>query len=387
MAWPICLKKIEYPRGVPLGNTENTYMKLGNLYAPLRVKGERAWRTYIGGKNLECLCECGIAEDSHFPELWILSTVKATNVNRENLVEGLCRISLDDRWEVLKDVIEKYPREMLGRSYSEKFGNGMGVLVKIIDAKERLTIQVHPTKSKAMEYFGSEYGKTECWHILDTREGVDACIYMGFKEGVTKERFISCFEAQDLEQMLSLLHRFQVRKGETYIVRGGIPHAIGAGCTLLEIQEPTDYTLRVEKTTPGGFCIDEQACHLGIGIEHMIDCFSFEGKSPGETLQLSKLEKQPFTEDGYTRIPLVGYEDTPCFRMEKLSVENIVTFDGEASFFGLYVLEGKGKMVSYGGISKVVPGNQFFVSPQCKRFTLEAEDKPLVLIRFWGQQI
>jgi mannose-6-phosphate isomerase len=363
-------------------------MKLEKFYSPLRAKGERAWRTYIGGKNLDRLSGKENCEDSHFPELWILSTVQATNANRKNLVEGLCSILVDNQWTVLKDVIEKYPQEMLGTDYSDKFGTSMGVLVKIIDAQERLTIQVHPTKAKAKEYFNSEYGKTECWHILDTREGEAPCIYMGFKEGITREQFVSCFKSQDLETMLSLLHRVPVQKGETYIVRGGIPHAIGAGCTLIEIQEPTDYTLRVEKTTPGGFCIDEEACHLGLGIDHMMDCFSFEGKSLEETLRQCKLEEKPCKEDGYIKTGLVGYADTSCFRMEKLRLEhNTLPLSSDSSFFGLYVLRGEGEMVSYEGTSKLSCGDQYFVSPLCKDFVIEAKGGPLELIRFWGQQV
>jgi mannose-6-phosphate isomerase len=377
----------EFNRELSLGVTKNMQLKLENFYSPLRSEGERAWRTYIGGKNIDRLTNREFCEDSHFPELWILSTVQARNANREDIVEGLSTISVENQWLSLKEVIETYPKQMLGDLYSGKFGTSMGVLVKIIDAQERLTIQVHPTKPKAREYFNSEYGKTECWHILETREGENSCIYMGFKENVTKEQFVSCFEKQDLKTMLSLLHRVPVQKGETYIIRGGIPHAIGAGCTLIEIQEPTDYTLRVEKTTPGGFCIDEKACHLGIGIEKMMDCFSFEGKSLEETLGQCKLGYAPLKENGCLRTPLVGYGDTSCFRMEKLYVEDTLSLKPDSSFFGLYVLEGEGVMHSYQGEESLVPGNQFFVSPLCKDFTLEAKGGPLVLIRFWGQQV
>jgi mannose-6-phosphate isomerase len=362
-------------------------LKLENFHSPLRSEGERAWRTYIGGRNLDRLTNREICQDSHFPELWILSTVQARNANREDIVEGLSTISVENQWLSLKEVIETYPKQMLGDLYSGKFGTSMGVLVKIIDAQERLTIQVHPTKPKAREYFNSEYGKTECWHILETREGEECCIYMGFKETVTKEQFVSCFEKQDLKTMLSLLHRVPVQKGETYIIRGGIPHAIGAGCTLLEIQEPTDYTLRVEKTTPKGFCIDEKACHLGIGIEKMMDCFSFEGKSLEETLGQCKLDYAPLKENGNLRIPLVGHGDTSCFRMEKLYIENAMSLKPDSSFFGLYVLQGEGVMHSCQGEENLVAGNQFFVSPLCKDFTLEAKAGPLLLIRFWGQQV
>jgi mannose-6-phosphate isomerase len=351
---------------------------------PLRATGERAWRTYIGGKNIDSLCGKQRCEDSHFPELWILSTVQAKNAGREDVVEGLSSVIVDGEKRELRTVIAEHPAAMLGEAYSQRFGANMGVLVKVIDSRERLTIQVHPTKEKARKYFDSEYGKTECWHIVDTREGEEACIYMGFKEGVTENDFRSCFERQDLPAMLSMLHRIPVHKGETYLVRGGVPHAIGAGCTLIEIQEPTDYTLRVEQTTPGGFVIDRETCHLGIGVDAMMDCFSFDGKDLGQTLADCKIEPVDLG-DGKTS--LVGYGQTPCFRMERLVVTDRMELDGDRSFYGLYVLEGDGTLRDERKTEPAKPGDQFFVPAGCRPYVLEAGEKPLTLMRFWGQEV
>lgn len=359
------------------------------LHSPLPAKGERVWRTYIGGKKLDGICGRDVCEDSHFPELWILSTVQANNPNREDIKEGICYVKVGEEKYSLADVISNYPSEMLGEEYSKKFSGNMGVLVKMIDAKERLTIQVHPTKENAKKYFGSEYGKTECWHIIDTRsdEVEEPCIHIGFKENVTRDVFVKCFEEQDLEKMLSLLHCVKVKKGETYIIPGGLPHAIGAGCTLVEIQEPTDYTLRVEKTTPAGYKIDDIACHQGIGFEKMFDCFSFDGKSLEDLINLCKIPEDRKNVNGNEFISLVGYPNTPCFKMEKIIVGSSITLRGDSSFYGIYVLSGNGRLISSNGEMPVQPNDQYFIPAICDDFTIETKGDEIELIRFWGQQI
>ena len=117
-------------------------------YEPVKVKGERVWRTYIGGGMIGCLHGKGMTEDGHFPEEWMYSVTRAINAGREELTEGLCRID-DDSGITLIQLIEKEPEAMLGKNHVEKWGVTPGVLIKIIDSLERLTVQVHPDKQMA----------------------------------------------------------------------------------------------------------------------------------------------------------------------------------------------------------------------------------------------
>jgi mannose-6-phosphate isomerase len=362
----------------------NQYLK-----APLKATGERVWRTYIGGKKLDEISGRSTCEDNHFPEQWILSTIRATNNFRKEIVEGICYVKVGETELSLVEIISRYPSEMLGNAYNERFSGSMGVLVKIIDAKERLTIQVHPTKEKARKFFDSEYGKTECWYIIDTRqeEVEEPCVYIGFKEGVTKELFLECFVEQNLEKMLSLLHCIKVQKGDTYIIPGGVPHAIGAGCLLIEIQEPTDYTLRVEKTTPLGYQIDDLTCHLGIGIENMMDCFSFEDQRLDEILETCKLAENKKFVNGNEFISLVDYVNTPCFKMEKIIITNSITFNSDSCFYGLYILCGHGKLITAMGETPVSQNDQYYIATTCEDFKIEVQGEAIEMIRFWGQQL
>ena len=307
-------------------------------YEPLKLKGERVWRTYVGGRMIDRLHGKEQGEDGHFPEEWMYSVTRAANAGREEIVEGIS--SLDDgSSRTLKEVLERQPDEISD------------------------FIQVHPDKEKARELFHSPFGKTECWHILGTREDMDeeACIYLGFKEGITRDLWESCFEKQDYETMLSLLNRIPVKPGETYLVRGGVPLAIGAGCLLIEIQEPTDYTIRVEKVTPSGFQIDDRMCHQGLGFERMFECFTFEGESQERTKEKVCIRPQRLSQDRGDRYELAGYGDTPCFRMEKLILEGDTGLKGEGGFSCLYVVSGKGILKTESRQYPLEKHGQFFI--------------------------
>ena len=355
-------------------------------YEPIRLKGERVWRTYIGGGMINCLCGGQRTEDNHFPEEWMYSVTKAVNAGREHIEEGICKLD-DGSMRTLKEIIESDSENMLGAEHVKKWGVTPGVLIKIIDSKERLTVQVHPDKKKARELFDSQFGKTECWYILDVREGEAErpCIYLGFKEGITREMWIDCFEKQDYDRMLSLLNRIEVKPGETYLVNGGVPHAIGSGCMLIEIQEPTDYTIRVERVTPSGFRIDDRMCHQGLGFERMFDCFTFEGEHEAQIRERFSMKMRDIGEEQGRRYEIVGYKDTPCFGIERLEIDERCQLEGEGTFYCLYILAGKGVLEAESGRREVRRHDQFFVPAKSEIYSLtSAGGGPMVVLKMHG---
>ena len=228
--------------------------------------------------------------------------------------------------------------------------------IKLLDAGERLGIQVHPTKEYAKAHFGTPYGKTECWYILDTRDE-DACVYIGFKEHVTREYFKELFDRQDVPAMLKAMHCFRVRKGDVILVTAGTPHAIGAGCFLLEIQEPTDYTMRAEKITLAGEALTPQQIHYGVGEEAMLDCFSYCGSTREETRRRHFLQNR---EARAGEIDLVQYTDTECFALKR--IESGAYEAKEACFVTVVVTEDGGTL-SYGARSvPLMRGEKYFIS-------------------------
>ena len=355
---------------------------------PVKLDNPRAWRTYLGGRLLDVL-HGQVGEDGHFPEEWIMSVVEARNAGREAIVgEGLSHLAEDGA--ALKEWIGAEPRAALGTEHVKAHGSQPGVLVKLIDSAERLTVQVHPDRPKARMLFGSAFGKTECWHILGGREieGTRPCVYLGFTPGVTRERWRALFEAQDIPGMLACLHRFEVNVGDTVLIEGGVPHAIGAGCFLVEIQEPTDYTIRVERTTPSGFAVADFMCHQGLGFERMFDCFHYEGVTREQAKERwflpSKVER---VEPGGRVQALVGYGHTPMFAMRRLDVREALDLPCPPQFSGLYVLSGQGEMACGGHSWPIRQAEQYFLPAGAAqvRFTA-APGRDVVFLPCFGPQ-
>lgn len=349
---------------------------------PIRLETSRAWRTYLGGSMISAL-HGEIGEDGHFPEEWLLSTVAARNAGREHIVEGITRIVGQDM--TLPQLIEQNPVGILGEAHVGQYGSNMGVLVKLLDASERLTLQVHPTRARAKELFGSAFGKTECWHIVDCRtiDGQEPCIYIGFREGITREYWKHCFEIQDIPAMLECLHRIPVRVGDTFIIRGGVPHGIGCGCFLVEIQEPTDYTVRTERTTPSGLPVADFMCHQGLGFDRMFECFSYEGASLERTLELYRVA--PVTERRADCLVehIIYPQVTDMFALDMVTVYSKATFE-ESAFYGIYVMSGQGRING----ERVQTCDHFLISASCGGVTVESDEAcPLRFVRCFGPQI
>ncbi|MBQ8357141.1 MAG: mannose-6-phosphate isomerase [Clostridia bacterium] len=320
---------------------------------PLLQTENRVFRTYRGGKLLETFLSKPDPADSFQPEDWISSFVEAKNKNAIK-GEGISRV-LTEKGEM--PITEAVTAADFGPGRTES-----GVLVKYLNSAERLGIQVHPTPDFSRRYFGTNYGKTECWHILET-DG-DAAVYIGFREGITKESWATLFHRQDIAGMLDCLHRFPVKKGDTVLVRAGTPHAIGAGCFLLEIQEPTDYTMRLEKVTVAGEALTPMQIHYGVGEEALLECFIYEGLGREEAREKFFLEPQ----DKNGVITLVSYADTACFSLAKLQERGTVTTD---SFVTLVITKSGGLLVGGERLS-VKKGEKWFVPYGCGQIIVES---------------
>ena len=357
---------------------------------PVRLDHARAWRTYLGGKLLDTWNGIPDAKDSNFPEEWIASLVTARNPGREQFPdEGLSRLADLPGTPFLRDWIEQQGSRAVGADHWARYGASLGVLVKFIDAAERLTVQVHPDRDTAQRLFHSPYGKTECWYVLGGRtiNGEEPCIYIGFRPGVTRSQWKELFQEQNCAGMLACLHKIPVHTGDVVLIQGGVPHAIGAGCFLTEIQEPTDYTIRVERTTPSGLHIADSACHQGLGFERMFDCFHFEPVSMAEARRRWFLHHEPTPlPDGGQRRVLVDEGDTPYFAMEEWTVAGGAELPSDGRFAILAAVEGEG--VFRGPQGECLPvrrGEQFFVPASVETLRVEAaENTPLRLLRCGG---
>ncbi|WP_462413027.1 type I phosphomannose isomerase catalytic subunit [Neobacillus sp. Marseille-QA0830] len=356
---------------------------------PIKLKPTRSWRTYLGGKLIEELHGAENPKDSHFPEEWMISIVSSRTIGRED--DGLNKLDLLDADITLKEIVEANPEEFLGKRHVERFGTQTGVLVKLIDSAERLIVQVHPDKEKAKQFFDSSYGKTECWHFVGGREinGEPPHVYVGFKSGVTTEYWKELFDKQDIEGMLSCLHKYYVSPGDTFLIEAGIPHAIGPGCLLVEIQEPTDFTIRMERTSPSGLHIEDYLIHQGIGFDKMFDIFKYDSYSWEETLGKWQVAPETLTESESNReVELIGYKRTPYFRMTQVEVENQMEIKGDGVFSGLYLLSGSAAIMTGDHHQDLKKGDQLFIPAQVISFTIiNNGPAPVKALRMFGPEV
>jgi len=241
-----------------------------------KILPNRVWRTYRGGRLLDALSLKANAVDDHFPEDWIGSTVRAVNVGREELVEGYTKVQdSQGNTSLLADILSTNPAEMLGTEHVREFGSQLGFLVKFLDAGIRLHIQAHPDRAFSRLHLQSNAGKAEGYYILATREEEpDPCVYLGFKQPVTRERLQQLVEDQNIDSMLELLHKITVRPGDCFFVPGGFPHAIGAGVFMIEIMEASDFVVRLEFER-ATYLLPESARFMGRDSGFAMDMLDF----------------------------------------------------------------------------------------------------------------
>jgi mannose-6-phosphate isomerase len=331
---------------------------------PLKLLSNRVWRSYTGGKLIEEWQGKENPLDNDKPEEWVASTVEARNKNYLK-DEGLSFVFIDeDKKMKLTELIDLDPPAFLGENHVKKYENSMAVLTKVLDSAIRLSIQVHPDKAYAKKFFNSNFGKTEAWYIIGGREvgGEPPYVLIGFKQGITMEKWGEFFKNQDINAMVDSLHKFYVKPGDVFLLEGLVPHAIGSGCFLIEVQEPTDYTMRVEKTAIDGSLLPDMLCHQGVGFEKMLECFNYEGLSREETL--NRWYKTPSLirkESGGEELFLIGDKDTKCFSMKKFTIKDTFEVIDNPSFRVIIVLSGDGKLVYKEGEVHLSQGDMFFL--------------------------
>jgi mannose-6-phosphate isomerase len=242
------------------------------------LRSTRVRRFYHGGALIGRL-RGEPEEDGYLPEDWLGSVTEARNPGSTDSEEGLSRLA-DGR--LLRDAVEADPIGWLGEAHVDEFGTSTALLVKLLDAAERLPVHAHPDRAFARDAFGSEFGKTEAWVVLDTREA-EADVWVGLSEPVDPERYLAWIEEQDAERLLGSLNRISVRAGDLVYVPAGVPHAIGAGALIAELQEPTDFSLLCEHA---GFPIESEDSHLRLGWEAAVTALDLDAHEPIRSLPL-----------------------------------------------------------------------------------------------------
>ena len=139
----------------------------------------------------------------------------------------------------LNDLVDLLKEKLVGKENYKRFGAEFPLLIKFIDARQDLSIQVHPTDEVAHRQ-GKERGKTEMWYIMDSAP--DAKLYSGLKQQITPDEYKQMVEN---DTICDALAQYEVKEGDVFFLPAGRIHAIGSGCFLAEIQQTSDVTYRI----------------------------------------------------------------------------------------------------------------------------------------------
>jgi mannose-6-phosphate isomerase len=210
---------------------------------------------------------------------------------------------------LLRDAVEAEPLAWLGAAHVEAYGAETDLLVKLLDVGQRLVVHVHPDRAFAQRHLGCRHGKSEAWIVLETA-GDASVVYLGFRREVAEDELRRWVDTQDTTAMLDALNVVPVAPGDAIFVPAGVPHAIGEGMLLVELQEPTDFSILMEWK---GFDIDGVVDgHLDLGFDLALSCVD---RSPRSSAEVDAL-RGPVVDSARAR--LLPTAADPYFRAERL---------------------------------------------------------------------
>ena len=342
-------------------------------FAPNRVL-----RLYLGGSGIDRLCGVTPQVDNRFPENWIASCIEGNGRAYHSKGHGISKILFEGQWVDFPSFLSSHALEMLGEKHFRKYGPVPAVLVKLLDSAEQLPLQVHPTREDAQKYLNSDYGKTEAWIVLGTRKvhGENPYLLVGFNEKLDSEVFTRESLAGKLEKGLGMLNRIEVSAGDVLIIRGGVPHAIGPGVTMVEIMEPSDWVV-IPEIDCCGVKLNETQRFMGIAPETAVGMFDFTSLTPAQIRARYSPVPMVLASNGAGCLrSLISPEDCAFFSVSELQVNGKWEFANTDSCGIGIVVEGK---LLFDGI-EIRTGGNFFLPYALKRMTVEGKGR-LILVR------
>ncbi len=283
---------------------------------------------------------------------------------RGNLPEGRVGESWDVAWHSngtsviangkfkgmsLDEFIQLKGAKVIGTKISKQH---FPLLIKTINAKDRLSVQVHPDDAYAYEQEGN-MGKTEAWYVIEAFEGAN--LTLGLKKQCTKEQFKDAIESGNLDEYMNTI---KVKKGDIFFVKSGLIHAIGEGLIIAEIQQNSDTTYRVYDYDRG----------RELHIENALDVVDLSLKS----IQCTGIKVEG---NGFTKTYLCLSKD---FSLELYDIErSAAETSDEERFHILTCVDGLGEIIYIDGIEKIKKGDSFIIPAGLGKYTLSGEMKIL----------
>jgi mannose-6-phosphate isomerase len=280
---------------------------------------------YRGGGRIDRLRGTSGHEDR--PEDWIASVTSRFGTH----TDGMTRLP---DGSLLAEAVAADPEAWLGAEHAARYGSDTGLLVKLLDAGQRLPVHVHPDRRFAAEHLASPHGKTEAWIVLEAEPG--AAVYLGFNRDVGADELAGWARSQDVTSLLAATNRVPVAAGDSVLCPAGTPHAISAGILVIELQEPADLSIMMEWDT---FGLAEQEATLGLPLDEALACVDRRACPPE---RLAALRGRPLNSAAGSLLPAEG---NPFFVAERVDARAHLS----PSYGVLVVTAGQGQLATEDG--------------------------------------
>ena len=310
-------------------------------FAP--ILKEKIW----GGQKLKTLLNKA-SDLPNIGESWEISDVEGdTSIVSNGSLAG----------KSLKYLLETFKSDLLGEKNYEVFGNKFPLLIKFIDAKEDLSIQLHPNDQLAAKRHNS-FGKTEMWYTLQADEGAN--LIVGFNQDMTPEKYSSHLENKTLTEILNFDN---VKVGDTYFIEVGRIHAIGAGVMVAEIQQTSDITYRVYDWDR----VDDDGNERELHNDLAIDAFDFN-MPDNFRVAYSKIENQSNQ-----------MVSCPYFKTSYLEVTTTIKKENNKDSFFIYIcVEGSATITYKGHSENIKKGETILVPASIKHYEINSKKATLL---------
>jgi len=337
-----------------------------NLDQPLFFSPNRVWRLYTGGLLLDRFSGAEEEIDGHLPEEWLASTVRANNGEHSlGPDEGLSSVLINgQKGPTLSDLLSNSGATILGQKHYKKYGNNTAVLCKYLDSAVRLPIQCHPDVETSLRLLNSPFGKTESWHIISTRSinGEEPYILLGFKKGINPKAFANAVNNQDLPELINMLHKLPVSPGDSYFVPPRMPHAIGSGVFMLEVQEPSDWVIQPER-----YCADiklnDNDMWGQLTPEEGLQVFDYTGYDKADLLKkIAPTNQILYNSSKNSVIELFGSSHTKAFSLWKVNIKGTSNINLPVEFAIIVVENGAGS-INWSGNTRELKRSDYFLKP------------------------
>jgi mannose-6-phosphate isomerase len=302
-------------------------------------RGGRAIAEFRGVENADDVEGFG-------PEDWVGSTV--------TLFGSTSGLSTLPDGRLLRDAIEADPAAYLDPQHRTAYGSNPALLVKLLDAGQRLPVHVHPDDAFAKLHLDCPFGKTEAWLVIGT-DGPGAKVFVGFRETADADDVASWVADQNSAVMLAALNEVAVEPGDSVFIPAGTPHAIGAGVFAIELQEPTDFSVMLEWKDFG--LADRSNEQLGLPAALALSCLDRTGWDADRLAScVTQGAARPDVQGVRSLLPASA---DPFFRAEQIAVDTSLTLPAQFSI--LVVLDGEASLQGDGGVIDVHHGDTVLV--------------------------